>query len=88
MVHAAPDKELMEVPYAGAYDWMFFLKGCMKHLFSKRGDIATKLKVETLEYILEKAPTYAASSLEAYIQERKRISRPKRKAGPRLHLDF
>jgi hypothetical protein len=87
MLHASPEKELMEVPYAGAYDWMYFLKVCMKHIFSKRGDIATKLKVETLDYILEKAPTYASTSLKTYIHERKQSSKPKRKSGPRLHLE-
>jgi hypothetical protein len=87
LLHVTPEKELMEVPYAGAYDWMYFLNVCMKHIFSKRGDIATKLKVETLEYILQKAPAYAASNLKTYIKERKQRSSLKRKTGPRLHVE-
>jgi hypothetical protein len=88
ILHATPTKELMEVPYAGAYDWMYFLNVCMHNIFNKRRDIATKLKVETLEYIIQKAPAYAAPSLQTYIDKRKQPSRLKRKIGPRLHLEL
>jgi hypothetical protein len=87
LLHTTPERELMEVPYAGAYDWMYFLETCMKHLFSKRGDIGSKLKVETLEYIQKKSPVYAASSLGSFISKRKAPSTLKRKrTGPRLFV--
>ena len=65
------EKQLMEVHYAGAYDWMYFVELCMKKLFNKRRDIATKISVETLEYIQKNAERYVPTGLPAYIAQRK-----------------
>jgi hypothetical protein len=85
LLHSTPERELMEVPYIGAFDWMYFIETCMKHLFNKRRDIASKLKVETLEYIQSNSPKYAASSLGSFIAKRKApLSLKRKRTGPRL----
>jgi hypothetical protein len=85
LVKCTPERELIEVPYIGAYDWMFFIETCMEHLFNKRRDIASKLKVETLEYIQNKSRRYAAPSLGALITKRKApVSLKRKRTGPRL----
>ena len=50
---AEASRHLMAVPYGGAYEWNYFLKGATKALFSKKWSVFSKLNRETLELSLK-----------------------------------
>jgi hypothetical protein len=73
--------DLMEVPYLGAYDWLYFVEGSIKTLFKKNWDIPN-LPKEGLEYVQAHAVHYRHPDLHKVIRAFPKPVPPR--TGPRL----
>ena len=80
-------RHLMEVPYAGAFEWHYFFEQSTKTLFKKKWNIFPKLQRATLEYVVEHCPDYVAPELILWL-EANPIEVVRERKGPRLDLEI